>query len=72
MSYARIKKSDGTYIIVDNSVRDSGGTLVAVSDDVIDAGASPVTVFGATVPTVGTNRVVVFQLEDILKRSFNL
>jgi hypothetical protein len=62
MSYTAVKRQDGTYLTVDNQIRNTAGTLVPVSDDVRVTGGGTVTVFSATIDGTPVN-VIEFILD---------
>lgn len=64
MSYASVKKLDGSSDIVSNTVLDTGGSPHVVSDDALDTGTGTHTVFGATVPLTSVSIVDFVVLSD--------
>lgn len=71
MSYATVKRANGTSQIVSNTLKDAGGGDQVVPDDVLDTGAGTHTVFAATQPT-NPVAVINFRLSDTLNRVFKL
>lgn len=64
MSYASVKKADGSSVIVSNTVLDAGGSPHVVSDDALDTAAGTHTVFSATVPVTAVSIVDFVVLSD--------
>lgn len=72
MSYATVKRADGTSQIVSNTIKDAGGGDSVVSNEVLQSdGVTTDTVFAATQP-VNPVTVINFRLSDTLNRVFKL
>lgn len=71
MSYAVVKRTDGSSVIVSNSVKDTGGGSHTADANALNSAGSPVAIFTASVP-VNPVKVVNFRLSDVNKRYFRL
>ena len=71
MTWATVKRANGTSQIASNTLKDAGGGDQVVSNDVLDAGAVGHTVFAATQPVTPV-KVINFRLSDSLNRVFKL
>ena len=49
MSFATVKRQNGTGVVVSNTVKSSVGVDIVVSDDVLDTGATAYSIFGVSV-----------------------
>lgn len=71
MSYAAVKRIDGSSVIVSNTVLDTGGGSHVVNDDVMNVASVEMTVFFANVE-VNPVQIVNFKLNNVNNRVFRL
>jgi hypothetical protein len=71
MTYAAVKRTDGSSVIVSNSVLDSGGGSHTVANDALNSAGAGLTVFFTNVE-VNPVQIVNFRLSDVTNRVFRL
>lgn len=71
MTWTAVKRTDGSSVIVSNTVLDTGGGSHVVNDDALNSAGAGLTVFFANVE-VNPVKIVNFRLSDVNNRVFRL